>query len=72
MPCGDELTPDHLDHLTDSTGLVQDALYNVTQHESPYTTDDNTRALRLRYLLLRLPRHQSPIEDRHSSAPPVQ
>src|SRR5437764_982612 len=47
MPFGDELTLDHLDRLTDSTGLIQHAIYNVPRRESGYTTDDNARALRL-------------------------
>ena len=38
---------DHLDRMTDSTGLVQHAIYNVPRRESGYTTDDNARALRL-------------------------
>jgi hypothetical protein len=47
MPFGDELILDHLDRLTDSTGLIQHAIYNVPRRESGYTTDDNARALRL-------------------------
>ncbi len=38
---------DHLDRMTDSTGLVQHAIYCVPRRESGYTTDDNARALRL-------------------------
>jgi len=38
---------DHLDRLTDSTGLIQHAIYTVPRRESGYTTDDNARALRL-------------------------
>ncbi|MDZ7617148.1 MAG: glycosyltransferase [Patescibacteria group bacterium] len=37
----------HLDRMTDSTGLVQHAIYSVPRRESGYTTDDNARALRL-------------------------
>lgn len=45
-------TPDrialvHLDRMTDSTGLIQHAIYSVPRRESGYTTDDNARALRL-------------------------
>jgi hypothetical protein len=47
MPFGPELSLDHLDRLTDSTGLIQHAIYNVPRRESGYTTDDNARALRL-------------------------
>ena len=38
---------DHLDRMTDSTGLVQHAIYCIPRRESGYTTDDNARALRL-------------------------
>src|SRR5437016_6267315 len=41
------LSLDHLDRLTDSTGLIQHAIYSVPRRESGYTTDDNARALRL-------------------------
>ncbi len=37
----------HLDRMTDSTGLIQHAIYSVPRRESGYTTDDNARALRL-------------------------
>jgi uncharacterized protein YyaL (SSP411 family) len=37
----------HLDRMTDSTGLIQHAIYGVPRRESGYTTDDNARALRL-------------------------
>ena len=43
----DELALDHLDRLTDSTGLIQHAIYSIPRRESGYTTDDNARALRL-------------------------
>jgi hypothetical protein len=38
---------DHLDRMTDSTGLIQHAIYSVPRRDSGYTTDDNARALRL-------------------------
>ncbi len=47
MLFGEELTLDHLDRMTDSTGLIQHAIYSVPRRESGYTTDDNARALRL-------------------------
>jgi hypothetical protein len=43
----DELVLTHLDRLTDSTGLIQHAIYSLPRLESGYTTDDNARALRL-------------------------
>jgi hypothetical protein len=38
---------EHLDRMTDSTGLIQHAIYGVPRRESGYCTDDNARALRL-------------------------
>jgi hypothetical protein len=43
----DSIILDHLDRMTDSTGLIQHAIYSVPRRESGYTTDDNARALRL-------------------------
>ncbi len=42
-----EIRLSHLDHLTDSTGLIQHAIYSIARRESGYTVDDNARALRL-------------------------
>ena len=42
-----ELALDHLDRLTDSTGMIQHAIYSLPRRESGYTIDDNARALRL-------------------------
>jgi hypothetical protein len=47
MPIYDWLALNHLDRMTDSTGLIQHAIYSVPRRESGYTTDDNARALRL-------------------------
>ena len=47
MPVYDRLSLDHLDRMTDSTGLIQHAIYSLPRRESGYTTDDNARALRL-------------------------
>jgi hypothetical protein len=47
MHVGDAIVLDHLDHMTDSTGLIQHAIYSIPRRESGYTTDDNARALRL-------------------------
>jgi hypothetical protein len=44
---GYELVLDHLDRMTDSTGLIQHAIYSIPRRRSGYTTDDNARALRL-------------------------
>lgn len=47
MQSHDDISFDHLDLMTDSTGLIQHAIYGVPRRESGYTTDDNARALRL-------------------------
>jgi hypothetical protein len=47
MPVYDWLSLAHLDRMTDSTGLIQHAIYSIPRRESGYTTDDNARALRL-------------------------
>ncbi len=47
MHVGERIALDHLDRMTDSTGLIQHAIYSVPRRESGYTTDDNARALRL-------------------------
>ena len=47
MSVQDWIVLDHLDRMTDSTGLIQHAIYSVPRRESGYTTDDNARALRL-------------------------
>ena len=49
-----ELPPlklDHLEHLTDYTGIFQHALFTVPNYSHGYTTDDNARALFVSILL---------------------
>ncbi len=45
------LKMDHLEHLSDSTGIVQHAVYTIPDREHGYCTDDNARALILTVLL---------------------
>jgi hypothetical protein len=47
MYASDEIALNHLDRMTDSTGLIQHAIYSIPRRESGYTTDDNARALLL-------------------------
>jgi hypothetical protein len=47
MSAGVRVALNHLDRMTDSTGLIQHAIYGIPRRESGYTTDDNARALRL-------------------------
>ncbi len=42
---------DHLRHLSDSTGIVQHAIYSIPDHGHGYCTDDNARALILTVLI---------------------
>ncbi len=42
---------EHLEHMSDSTGIVQHAIYSVPDHTHGYCTDDNARALILTILL---------------------
>ena len=35
----------HLSRMTDDTGMLQHAVFNVPNHQEGYTTDDNARAL---------------------------
>jgi glycosyltransferase involved in cell wall biosynthesis len=41
----------HLQHLSDSTGIIQHAIYTIPDHAHGYCTDDNARALILTVLL---------------------
>jgi hypothetical protein len=47
MPDHDWPALAHLDCLTDSTGLIQHAIYDIPRRDSGYCVDDNARALRL-------------------------
>ncbi len=47
MQVRDGIALNHLDRMTDSTGLIQHAIYGIPRRASGYTTDDNARALRL-------------------------
>ena len=47
MHVRDRIALNHLDRMTDSTGLIQHAIFSIPRRESGYTTDDNARALRL-------------------------
>lgn len=42
---------DHLQHLTDETGILQHATFSVPNYNEGYTVDDNARALLLTVLL---------------------
>ncbi len=42
---------EHLQHMSDSTGIVQHAIYSIPDHSHGYCTDDNARALILTVLI---------------------
>jgi glycosyltransferase involved in cell wall biosynthesis len=46
-----ELRLEHLLRLTDSTGILQHAVFSVPNYDEGYTTDDNARALALAVML---------------------
>ena len=46
-----DINLEHLGHLTDDTGLLQHAAFNVPRYEDGYCLDDNARALLLTALL---------------------
>lgn len=57
-----ELPPlklDHLDHLTDYTGILQHSIFTVPNYSHGYTTDDNARALLVSILLDKLGSHKT-------------
>src|SRR5277367_6146642 len=50
----DQLPPlnlDHLNRLTDGTGMLQHSIFTIPKYSEGYTTDDNARALILEVLL---------------------
>jgi len=53
---------DHLRRMTDSTGMLQHARYNIPNFKEGYCTDDNARALILTVLLEETGRHDDEIE----------
>lgn len=40
-----QMNLEHLRHMSDSTGVVQHAIYSIPDHSHGYCTDDNARAL---------------------------
>src|SRR6266550_195092 len=50
---------DHLRNMTDTTGILQHALFTVPNYSEGYTTDDNARALMVGALLEELGNHEA-------------
>lgn len=55
-----QLKLDHLQRMTDDTGLLQHAIFTIPNYATGYTTDDNARALLLTVLLEELEGQLSP------------
>ncbi len=53
-----ELKLDHLNRLTDDTGMLQHAIFTIPNRAEGYTTDDNARALIFTVLLAQLGKDQ--------------
>jgi hypothetical protein len=53
----------HLRDLTDDTGILQHAIFNVPNYDEGYTTDDNARALVVSALLEELGDHPSTVKS---------
>jgi glycosyltransferase involved in cell wall biosynthesis len=53
-----ELKVDHLNRLTDDTGMLQHSIFTIPNRREGYTTDDNARALIFAVQLGELEKHQ--------------
>ena len=63
-----ELKLDHLQRLTDDTGMLQHSIFTIPNRREGYTTDDNARALILAVLLES--QHKTPLEKDHVQSGP--
>ncbi len=61
------LNTDHLNALTDDTGILQHAIFSVPNTREGYTTDDNARALMVSTLLAERIPHEDRSETRDLS-----
>ncbi len=61
-----ELKRDHLNRMTDDTGMLQHAIFTIPNRAEGYTTDDNARALILTVRLEQL--DKNPLESADSSS----
>ncbi|TWT94478.1 glycosyltransferase family 4 protein [Stieleria varia] len=58
-----QMNLEHLQHLSDSTGIIQHAIYSIPDHGHGYCTDDNARALILTVMLEELGRDSADIHS---------
>jgi glycosyltransferase involved in cell wall biosynthesis len=61
-----ELKLNHLNQMTDDTGMLQHAIFTIPNRREGYTTDDNARALILAVMLEQL--DQYPLDSANSSS----
>ena len=54
-----ELTLNHLDRMTDDTGMLQHSIFTIPNRSEGYTTDDNARALIFTVLLAQMKDNES-------------
>ncbi len=66
-----ELKLDHINALTDDTGVLQHAIFTVPNRGEGHTTDDNARALIFTVLLERVGRDQPEKDEREKPNLPV-
>ena len=65
-----ELKLNHLNRMTDDTGMLQHAIFTVPNRREGYTTDDNARALILAVLLEHMEKDWAGEEGMASAKPP--
>ncbi len=58
-----QMNLEHLRHLSDSTGVIQHAIYSIPDHTHGYCTDDNARALILTVLIEELGRDSAEVHS---------
>jgi glycosyltransferase involved in cell wall biosynthesis len=60
------LKVDHIERMTDGTGMYQHAVYSVPNYDEGYTTDDNARALIVSVQLEEVPSLNMPEAEKHA------
>jgi glycosyltransferase involved in cell wall biosynthesis len=64
-----ELKLDHVNRLTDDTGILQHAIFTIPNRAEGYTTDDNARALIFAVLLAQLGQGKDQLGPADAAAP---
>jgi glycosyltransferase involved in cell wall biosynthesis len=64
-----ELKLDHVNRLTDDTGILQHAIFTIPNRAEGYTTDDNARALIFAVLLAQLGQQKDQLGPADAAAP---